>query len=136
MVSGRFKAYEKEDKQADPLSKETSAYNFRIKVQSSTPANFDNKDVLNMKGLPKVSKAALDDIVADLESGNLVPTEVAYWKGDKVMPIDINYQDYVGLKRVKKPGVREVIAYNPETKMIDVIDFCIYKEVVKQERDK
>jgi hypothetical protein len=136
MVSGRVKAYETEDKQADQHSKETSAYNFRIKVQNSTAPKFDKKGCLDMAGLPKVSKAALDDIVADLESGNLVPMEVAYWKGDKIMPIDINYKDYVGLKKTKKPSVREVTVFNPKNRMIEVIDFCIYKEVVKQERDK
>lgn len=136
MVSGRCRAYEKEDKQADQLSKETSTYNFRIKVQSSTPANFDNRGNLNMKGLPKVSKAALEELIDDMTTGLVVPREVGYWEGDDVAPVDINYTNYIGLKRIKKPGVREVIVYNPENKMIEVIDFCIYKEVVKQERDR
>ncbi len=137
MVSERHKAYEKVDQPADQHSKETSAYNLKIKLQSSAKPKFDKKTgCLDMKELPKLSKAALEDMVEDLESGNIIPIEAIYWKGDNIAPIDINYKNYIGLKRVKKPGVREVTVYNPENKMIEIIDFSVHKEVVQQDEDK
>ncbi|MEM4263892.1 MAG: hypothetical protein QW666_03290, partial [Candidatus Woesearchaeota archaeon] len=109
---------------------------FKISKQCLGPAKFDKKGCLDMKDLPKISKAAINDLIKDLEDDIIEAIDIMYWNGDHVHPIDIKYKTYIGLKKNKKSGTREVIVYNPDNKMIELINYCVHREIIEQKRDR
>lgn len=117
MVSGRFKAYEKEDKPADSLSNETSGLNYKGAFISTENPQVSGP-VLCIGDL-QISKRAIDDLVNDTKSEECTVLSVAFYglrkhkKEEPIRPIEINGQKYIALRKVtRNDNHRQVTVYD------------------------